>query len=97
LVDVVNGLVEKILTQELEAATQRSFINRVSIFFDFNEFDDTMHRTLCEPVREVVEKRFRDFVRIHYAHTLRRKGISEASEYAETWQQSILDQFVATR
>ncbi len=94
LVEVVNALVATMATQELKMHTHRSLINHVAIFFDFNELDDTMHRALCEPVKEVVEKRFRDFVRIHYAHTLRRNGISESSEYVETWQQTILEQFV---
>jgi hypothetical protein len=96
LVAVVNALVATMAAQDLKMSTQRSLINQVAVFFDFNEFDDIMHATLCESVREVVEKRFRDFVRIHYAHTLRRNGISEASEYVEAWQQSILEQFVTT-
>ena len=53
-----------------------------------------MHAKLYPPIRKVVEKRFRDFVRVHFAHTLRREGIPEADDYNERWQQTILESYV---
>jgi hypothetical protein len=52
-----------------------------------------MYARLSEPIRRVVEKRFRDFVRIHFAHTLRKGGIVEADGYSEAWQQQALKNF----
>ena len=53
-----------------------------------------MHQRLCDPIRNKVVKRFRDFVRINFAHTFRREGIPEADGYSENWQQEVLKSFV---
>jgi hypothetical protein len=53
-----------------------------------------MYDRLSEPIRRVVEKRFRDFVRINFAHTTRKSGIAEADGYSEAWQQKVLENFV---
>jgi hypothetical protein len=57
---------------------------------ELSDVDDLMHDRLPEPIRRLVEKRFRDFVRINYAHALKRKGIAEADDYNEAWQQEVL-------
>lgn len=79
--------------QRVADHTRQSMINNLAIFFDFNEVDDDIYQRLCEPIRKIVEKRFRDFVRIHFAHTLRTEGIPEADGYGQNWQQRILDSF----
>lgn len=79
--------------QEVAPGTRQSIINNLAIFFDFNEVDDAIHGRLCLPVRKVVEKRFKDFLRIHFAHTFRTEGIPEADGYSHDWQQRIVASF----
>lgn len=43
--------------------------------------------------RTLVEKRFRDFIRTHFAHTLRAGNLRDAAGCGETWQQDILASF----
>lgn len=87
-------LMEAVDAQRVADHTRQSILNHLAIFFDFNEVDDDIHRQLCEPIRKIVEKRFRDFVRIHFAHTLRTEGIPEADGYGQHWQQRIIDSFL---
>lgn len=70
-----------------------SLINHLAIFFDFNEIDDEMFAGLGQPVREIVAKRFRDFIRINFAHTRKKNPVPEADGYGEKWQQKILATF----
>lgn len=85
--------IEAIDAQHVADHTRQSILNNLAIFFDFNEVDDDIHACLREPIRKIVEKRFRDFVRIHFAHTLRTEGIPEADGYGQRWQQKIIDSF----
>jgi len=94
LVDVANQLMSAVQTQDVSVNTLNSIINHLAIFFDFSDVDDGMYNQLSEPIRRVVEKRFRDFVRINFAHTLRKNGIAEADGYSEAWQQLVLKYFV---
>jgi hypothetical protein len=55
--------------------------------------DDTVHQQLNPSIRRIVEKRFRDFIRIHFAHTNRAEGIPEADGYGQRWQQQIVNAF----
>jgi hypothetical protein len=93
LVDVTNQLMSTINTQEVPVNTLNSIVNHLAVFFDFSDVDDGMYHQLSEPIRRVVEKRFRDFVRINFAHTLRRSGIADADGYSEAWQQQVLKSF----
>jgi hypothetical protein len=79
--------------QDLSMNTLNSIVNHLAIFFDFSDVDDIMYNHLSEPIRRVVEKRFRDFVRINFAHTLKKNGIAEADGYSESWQQQVLKYF----
>jgi hypothetical protein len=74
--------------------TLNSIVNHLAIFFDFRDVDDLMYNHLPEPIRRVVEKRFRDFVRINFAYALRKNGIAEADGYSKAWQQQVLKYFV---
>jgi hypothetical protein len=93
LVDVTNQLMSTIKTQEVSEKTLNSIVNHLAIFFDFSDVDDGMYNQLPEPIRRVVEKRFRDFVRINFAHTLRKSGVADADGYSEAWQQQVLKNF----
>ncbi len=90
LVDVANQLISAVTAQEVSANTLNSIVNHLAIFFEFSDVDDFMFDRLAEPIRRVVEKRFRDFVRINFAHTLKKGGIAEADGYSEAWQQKVL-------
>jgi len=70
LVDVANQLMKAVQSQEVPVNTLQSIVNNLAIFFDFSDVDDTMYDQLCEPLRKVVEKRFRDFVRISFSKNL---------------------------
>lgn len=70
-----------------------SLIQHLAIFFDFNEIDDEMYAGLGQPVRKIVAKRFRDFIRINFAHTWKKNHVLEADGYREQWQQKILATF----
>jgi hypothetical protein len=76
--------------------TKSSFINHLATFFDFSEVDDAVHDGLCESLQNVVNKRFKDFVRVHFPHTRSAGGIAEADGYSERWQQRILASFGST-
>jgi hypothetical protein len=93
LVDVANQLMSAVKAQDVSVNTLNSIVNHLAIFFDFSDVDDVMHNQLSEPIRRMVEKRFRDFVRINFAHTLKKNGIAEADGYSEAWQQQILKYF----
>jgi hypothetical protein len=93
LVDVANQLLSAVQVQDMSVNTYNSIVNHLAIFFDFSEVDDVMYNRLSEPIRTKVEKRFRDFVRINFAHTLKLNGITEADGYGESWQQNILNSF----
>ena len=94
LVEVANQLMSALTVQEVSENTLNSIANHLAIFFDFGDVDDVMYDQLSEPIRRRVEKRFRDFVRINFAHTLKKNGIAEADGYSEAWQQQILKGFV---
>jgi hypothetical protein len=95
--EVANRLVAAVEAQEAPEATRESIINQLAIFFDFNEVDDGLHSRLCPPIRVKVEKRFRDFVRINFAHAVKSAGRPAADGYNEGWQQAILDGFLKRR
>jgi hypothetical protein len=94
LVEVANQLLSALTVQEMPENTLNSIVNHLVIFFDFGDVDDVMYNQLSEPIRRRVEKRFRDFVRINFAHTLKKNGIAEADGYSEAWQQQVLKYFV---
>ena len=93
LADVANRVMEKLDRQGAPERTRRSVLNHLAIFFDFSEVDDALHDRLCDVLQQVVDKRFRDFVRVHFAHTRSAVGIPEADGYGEQWQRRILASF----
>jgi hypothetical protein len=93
LVDVANQLMSVVQAQDLSVNTLNSIVNHLAIFFDFSDVDDMMYNHLPESIRRVVEKKFRDFVRINFAHTLKMNGIAESDGYSESWQQQVLKYF----
>jgi hypothetical protein len=97
IVEVANQLMAEVLAREVSRNTLNSIINHLAIFFEFSDVDDHMYNTLCLPVRNVVEKKFRDFVRINFAHTLKSSKIADADGYSEKWQQQVLNSFVKAK
>jgi hypothetical protein len=97
LVEVANRLVAAVQAQDAPDATRDGIINQLVIFFDFNEVDDELHTRLCAPIRSRIEKHFRDFVRINFAHAIKSVGRPAADGYNEGWQQVILDGFLKRR
>jgi hypothetical protein len=94
MADAANQLMAEIQTQHAPVNTLNSIVNHLAIFFDFSDVDDAIYNQLCEPIRKIVAKRFRDFIRINFAHTRRSNPITEADGYNEHWQQQILESFV---
>ncbi|MDJ0722577.1 MAG: ATP-binding protein [Desulfobacterales bacterium] len=97
LVDVVRRFAAAVEAQEAPEATRTGIFNQLAVFFDFNEVDDGMHARLPPAIRDRIEKRFRDFIRIHFAHAVKTVGRPVADGYNEAWQQAILDSFVNRR
>jgi len=93
LADAASRFIAAVDSQDVAPHDRQSIINNLAICFDFNEVDDAIYTRLCDPLRKVVEKRFRDFLRIHFAHTLRAEGMPEADGYSQGWQQRIVDSF----
>jgi hypothetical protein len=52
--------------------------------------DDFMHARLSDPIRAVVDKRFRDFYRIHFAHAISSAQLQDTDGYNHAWQQRII-------
>jgi hypothetical protein len=75
LVDVANQLMSAVQAQDVSVNTLNSIVNHLAIFFDFSDVDDGMYNQLSEPIRRLVEKRFRDFVRINFAHTPKKTAL----------------------
>lgn len=93
LVDVANQLMSAIQSQDVHVNALNSIVNHLAIFFEFSDVDDEMYSRLSEPIRRVVVKRFRDFIRINFAHTQRSNLTTEADGYGERWQQQVLMSF----
>ena len=93
LVDVANQLMAEIEAQDVVLKTRQSIVNHLAIFFNFSDVDDVMYDRLCEPLRKVVAKRFRDFVRISFSQNQRVSGTVEADGYSEAWQREVLESF----
>jgi len=94
MVDLANQLLEDTQIMNPALTIESSLINHLSIFFDFNEIDDKMYYLLGKPVQEIVAKRFRDFIRIHFAHTGKQNNVPETADYGEKWQREILASFI---
>ncbi len=93
IVDLANMLIEDSYAQDPPLIIESSLINHLAVFFDFNEINDEMYDKLAAPIRLIVAKRFRDFIRVNFAHTGDKKHVPDADGYGEKWQQDILAAF----
>lgn len=93
LVDLANQVMAEKKGLEPPWSIDNGLIQHLAIFFDFNDIDDDMYQGLAQPVRDIVAKRFRDFIRVHFAHSGDKRHVPDADGYAEHWQQRILDTF----
>jgi hypothetical protein len=93
MVDLANQILEDTRMMNPALTIESSLITHLSIFFDFNKIDDEMYYLLAKPVRKIVAKRFRDFIRINFAHTGKQNNVPEADDYGEKWQREILASF----
>ncbi|MCG8633528.1 MAG: ATP-binding protein [Desulfobacterales bacterium] len=93
IVDLANMLMDDCRSQTPPLSVEPSLINHLAVFFDFNEINDEMYGALAPPIRRIVAKRFRDFIRINFAHTGEKKHVPDADGYGEQWQQDILAAF----
>ncbi|MCP4022898.1 MAG: hypothetical protein GY729_13740 [Desulfobacteraceae bacterium] len=93
IVDLANMVMDSAGDSDSSAKIDQSLVNHLAIFFDFNQINDDMYYRLNLPVRKIVAKRFRDFIRISFSHTRDNKHVPEADGYAEQWQQKIIAAF----
>jgi len=93
IADLTNRIVVDAPHMDPPLNIEPSLINQLAIFFDFNEIDDAVYYRLSKPISKIVSKRFRNFIRVEFAHTRNMKGVPEADGYAEKWQQEILAAF----
>ena len=94
LVDAVAQFMAALARQPPPDNTLNSIVNHLAIFFDVNVVDDLMYARMPEPIRAVVAKRFRDFIRVHYAHARASDGLPGGDEYHQNWQQTVLESFI---
>ena len=93
IVDLANMVMHDTKISDSPMEYNHSLVNHLAIFFDFNEINDEMFSRLNLQIQKIVAKRFRDFIRINFAHTRQNKHVPEADGYAEQWQQDILATF----
>ncbi|CAB5142192.1 hypothetical protein D3OALGA1CA_3917 [Olavius algarvensis associated proteobacterium Delta 3] len=93
LIDIANLMLDALDTQDSAPTSRQSITNILASFFDFNLIDDGMYQRLYPPLQQVVEKKFRDFVRINFAHTRNMSHVPEADGYAEDWQRVVIGSF----
>jgi len=93
LVDLAHQIIKDTKAMDPPLIINENLINNLAIFFDFNEIDDEMYSGLARVIRKIIAKRFRDFIRINYAHTGEYKNVPEADDYTEKWQREILNSF----
>lgn len=93
LVDLASQILVSTASRMPPLIVEQSVINHLAIFFNFNEVNDEIYQCLPQSLQKIVAKRFRDFVRVHFAHTQSKSHVPEADGYAEKWQQTILDTF----
>lgn len=93
LADAANRVLDNLSKPGTPDQTKTSVTNHLSIFFEFSEVNDAVHDRLGGPLQRIVEKRFRNFVRIHFAHTKSAADVPDADGYGEKWQQRILASF----
>lgn len=93
IVDLTNQVTTPKPGLNPEWQIDQGLINNLAVFFDFNEIDDEMYQKLAEPIQQIIAKRFRDFIRIHFAHSGENRSVPDADGYAEAWQKRILKTF----
>ena len=93
LADVANQVLDALNKQDPADHIKTSITNHLSVFFTFSEVNDAVHDRLCSALQRIVEKKFRNFVRIHFAHTRSAAGVPDADGYGEKWQRRILASF----
>jgi len=93
LIELVNQMLDALDAQDTAPTTLQSMTNILANFFDFNLIDDGMYQRLYPKIQQVVEKKFRDFVRINFSHTRDMAHVPEADGYSEEWQQNVIRSF----
>ncbi len=93
MVNLANQLLKGSQAMSPPLTVEAGLINHLAIFFDFNEIDDEMYNRMEQSIRKIMTKRFRDFIRVSFAHTQKLNNISDADDYGEKWQQKILATF----
>jgi hypothetical protein len=93
LADATNQVMDRMHREDAPERMRTSVINHLAVFFDFGDVDDAVHERLCPPLQKVIDKRFRDFVRVHFAHTRSAAGVPDADGYGERWQRRVLASF----
>lgn len=93
LVTAVDQFMTTVDAQDIPENTRQSIVNHLSIFFDVNTVDDLMYARIPRSIRDKIDKRFRDFIRVHYAHSAPSGPLPAEDEYTQGWQQRILETF----
>lgn len=89
IVDLANAVLAEVPGDE-----GTSLANHLAIFFDLNDLDDEMYNRLNSKIRQKKAKQFRDFIRVHAAHTGDQRQVPDADGYGEDWQKEILKGFL---
>ncbi|MCG8642774.1 MAG: ATP-binding protein [Desulfobacterales bacterium] len=93
IADLARQVMDAARIRNTSLPIQPGLIRHLSILFDFNEIDDEIYQRLSDPIRRIIAKRFRDFIRVNAAHTGSQKTVPGADGYSEDWQKDILTAF----
>lgn len=93
LVEVTNACLAALDREGVTDPARLRILGKLADFFDVNQVDDAMHHRVGKPVRDMIEKRFRDFARTHFSYTVAVDGGAAADGYNEAWQRRILATF----
>ena len=84
--------------QDDTAANRRKIIQKIADFFDVTDVDDALHNSLHEEIQEILQQRFRAFMRTCVSRvdlvSADFVSITESHGFHHEWQKAVLDNTV---
>ena len=84
--------------QDDTAANRRKIIQKIADFFDVTDVDDALHNSLHEEIQEILQQRFRAFMRTCVSRVDLVSAdfvtITESHGFHHEWQKAVLDNTV---
>jgi Histidine kinase-, DNA gyrase B-, and HSP90-like ATPase len=91
-------LLEAFEKQDDPSDNRRKIIQKIADFFDVTDVDDALYDTLHEQIREILQQRFRAFIRTSISRVdlvdMDLVSITEAHGFHYRWQRTVIDNVV---